>query len=86
MLEGRFTFRVEGGANFATDAHATTRWAMFSGVVDDLNMHIVPCFFRKETFEVFFGLLDALSIGETPALRKSVDMGIYGKGRDVKGL
>ena len=49
-------------------------------------MEFVPCVFRKDFLKIVLGLDDIFSPGQTPALGKAVNMGVYGKGRLAKTL
>ncbi len=54
---------------------------MFTTIENDLKMQLVPCRFGEQFFEIGFGLNDRTSVGESPSLCKSVDMGIDWKRR-----
>jgi hypothetical protein len=76
----------EGFADEAFGAVASSGGAVFSSVLDHLEMQFFPRLFWPEFFEVGFGLYDAFSIGEFPSLGEAVDVGVDGEGGDFKGV
>ena len=63
-----------------------TRGAILTAKVNDLQMQIVPAFFGKEALTVALRLLDALAVGQPPAVDETMDVRINGEGRQAETL
>lgn len=85
-LYRRPTPGVTSGADFTHGSVTAPRRAMFSTVIDDLQMKIIPPGFRKEIFEISFGLNHGNTGGQSPPLGKAVNVGVHRKRRYAKGL
>ena len=61
MLNRRPPPRVNGLTNLTNRSIATARGAVFTTVVDDLQMHKIPRLLGKKSFEIAFGFGDVFA-------------------------
>ena len=59
---------------------------MLAAVKYDLQMQPIPRLTRKESLEIFFGLNDVFSVGQSPSLGQTMNMCIDWKGRHTECL
>ena len=80
------TSRKTVAADFALRPVATPRGTMFTTVIDDLKMELIPTFTLEQPLEILFGLLHVASVGQLPPLSEAMNMRVDRKCRDAEGL
>lgn len=73
-------------ANPAYGSIASPRRTVLAAIIDHLQVKRIPSVIGKQPLKVPFRLLDISPLGQLPALGQSMNMGIYRKGGNPKGL
>lgn len=81
-----FAVGVTRAADLAACPVAAPRGAVLPAIIDDLQVKIVPTGLGEQSFEIAFRLLDTAPVGQTPAARQAMNMGIDRKRRKAKRL
>ena len=81
-----FSIREQFPAKRADGAIATAGSAVLAGVINDLEMKLVPCVSREKLLQIPLGRAHGLPCAELPPLGQPVDVSIYGKTRLIERL
>jgi hypothetical protein len=85
-FKGVFSVGITGCADIADTAITAASRAEFTAIKYNLQVKTVPVVTMEQLLQVMLCLSDVFSFGQSPALGKTMDMGIHWKGRVSKAL